>query len=78
MAELDAAEFTIEEIQALKALAAREIGQQRGIQMTGELVLFNFRIDPGLRDALKKRAKAEKVSMTEAATQAFFQWLGQR
>lgn len=57
--------FTPAEIEALKRLAAREIGRGRGIR-SGEGKMVSGRLDSGLVEALRERADEESCSFTEA------------
>jgi len=62
-------DFTAEERAILKELARRERARERS-QRSGEGRVTSLRVDAGLLDGLKQRAKEEEITVGEALNRA--------
>jgi hypothetical protein len=69
--------FTPEEMAALKVIAARELAKASS-QRTGKAVTASYKLDEGLRDALKRHADTTDLYVGEALNQAIELYLSGR
>ena len=65
-----------EEIEVLRRLAQRELAMARSVKRAGTRQMASFRLDSGLLGALKKWAKGEGLTDTEAMNRAIEALLG--
>ncbi len=67
--------FTKQQVEALRRLADREIELTEVLQLSGQLLPMNFRLDSGLIEAMKARAATEGITTSELVRRAVADYL---